>query len=73
MDGIYPLTVTLTEKEAIRRNTEEINEIKTLILSAIKDRYSCFGTQKEGLYDGQWDGYFDTAKFGPKFDLTKDY
>lgn len=25
------------------------------------------------ILDGKWDGYFDTKKFGPKFDFTKDY
>jgi hypothetical protein len=25
------------------------------------------------ILDGKWDGYFDTKRFNPKFDLTKDY
>jgi len=25
------------------------------------------------VLDGKWDGYLDTARFKPKFDLTKDY
>lgn len=25
------------------------------------------------ILDGRWDGYFDTSRFGPKLDLTRDY
>ena len=51
--------------------------VKTLgILAGIITVVSSIGSIVQyiiDILDGKWDGFLDTKKFAPKFDLTKDY
>ena len=51
--------------------------VKTIgVLAGIISIVSLIGSIAQyiiDILDGRWDGYFDTSRFGPKLDLTRDY